>query len=337
MHHKLPVGSAKRSRSLEVVHAVIIDHESLLLEERRDPVPARGQVLVATHFAGINAADLLQRRGFYPSPPGWPADVPGMELSGRVLEVGSGVDAALVGRRVCAIVGGGAQATRALVPAAHLIDVPDTVALDEAGGFAEAFITAYDALVLQGRLERGQRLLVSGASGGVGSAAVQIGRLLGAHVTAVTRTPAHHQVLIELGADEVVSLEEVMKIAPVDVVLELVGAAHLSLAQDRLANFARVVVIGVAGGGSRVDVDLLNFMRTRSTLTGSTLRSRSHDEKAEVITHVRNALDGPWRRREIRVPLAATFALADVEEAYAFFAQPGKFGKVLLAMPDADA
>jgi NADPH:quinone reductase-like Zn-dependent oxidoreductase len=317
------------------VHAVIIDKGSLRLGERPDPAPGEGQVLVATHFAGINAADLLQRRGFYPSPPGWPADVPGMELSGHVLAVGAGVDAALLGRRVCAIVGGGAQATRALVPAAHLIDVPDNVALDEAGGFAEAFVTAYDALVLQGHLERGQRLLVSGASGGVGSAAVQIGRLLGARVTAVTRTLSHQKTLRELGADDVVTLEEVMKLEPVDVVLELVGAAHLALAQDRLANFARVVVIGVAGGGSRVDIDLLNFMRTRSTLTGSTLRSRSHDEKAEVIAHVRNALDSPWRGGAIKVPIAATFALADVEEAYAFFAQPGKFGKVLLAMPGA--
>ena len=316
------------------MRAVIIDHESLRLEERPDPVPTEGQVLIASHFAGINAADLLQRRGFYPSPPGWPADVPGMELSGRVLEVGAGVDAALRGRRVCAIVGGGAQATRALVPSAHLIEVPDRVALDEAGGFAEAFITAYDALVLQGHLAPGQRLLVSGANGGVGSAAVQIGRLLGAHVTAVTRTSAHHAELLALGADEVITLADVAKIAPVNVVLELVGAAHLSLAQSRLADFARVVVIGVAGGGSRVEVDLLNIMRTRSTLTGSTLRSRSHDEKTEVIAHVRDALEGPWRDGEITVPLAQTFALDDVEEAYAFFAQPGKFGKVLLAMPD---
>lgn len=316
------------------MRAVIIDHETLGLEERPDPVPGEGHVVVATDFAGINAADLLQRRGFYPSPPGWPADIPGMELSGRVLEVGAGVDGSLVGRRVCAIVGGGAQATRALVPAAHLIEVPDTVAADEAGGFAEAFITAYDALVVRGQLERGQRLLVSGASGGVGSAAVQIGRLLGAHVTAVTRTPAHHADLLTLGADEVITLEDVTTIAPVNVVLELVGAAHLSLAQGRLADFARVVVIGVAGGGSRVEVDLLNIMRTRSTLTGSTLRSRGHDEKAEIIAKVRHALEGPWRRGEIKVPLAKTFTLADVEEAYAFFAQPGKFGKVLLAMPD---
>lgn len=286
---------------------------------------------MATEFAGINAADLLQRRGVYPPPPGWPEDIPGMELSGRVADVGPGVDPDVLGRRVCAIVGGGAQATRALVPATHLIELPDSVAMNEAGGFAEAFITAYDALVLQGRLREGERLLVSGATGGVGVAAVQIGRLLGAHVIAVTRSRAHHESLRGLGAHDVILLEDVARLTPVDVVLELVGAAHLQLAQDRLANFARVVVIGVAGGGSRVDVDLLNVMRTRATLTGSTLRSRSETEKTEVIARVAQALIGPWADHDITVPLAATFDLADVEDAYGFFATPGKFGKVLLA------
>ncbi len=316
------------------MHAVTIHQGSLELDERPDPTPGPGEVLVAIEFAGINAADLLQRRGLYPSPPGWPADIPGMELSGRIIRVGDSVDPTFLGRRVCAIVGGGAQSTRALVPAAHLIEVPDNVDLEEAGGFAEVFITAYDALVLQGHLAQGERLLVSGASGGVGSAAIQIARLRGAHVTAVTRTPAHHAELLALGADQVIALEDVVNIDPVDVVLELVGAAHLSLAQSRLADFARIVVIGVAGGGSRVEVDLLNIMRTRSTLTGSTLRSRSHDEKAGVIAHVRDALEGPWRRGEIKVPMSKTFALADVEEAYDYFSQPGKFGKVLLAMPE---
>jgi NADPH:quinone reductase-like Zn-dependent oxidoreductase len=315
------------------MRAVVIHHESLHLEERPDPVPVDDEVLVASDVAGINAADLLQRRGFYPAPPGWPVDVPGMEISGRVSRVGANVDPELVGRRVCAIVGGGAQATRCIVPVAHLIDVPENVAMDQAGGFPEAFITAYDALVLQGKLRSGERLIISGASGGVGTAAVQIGHLLGAHVTAVTRTVAHHQELIDLGADEVISLEEVSTMAPVDVVLELVGAAHLSLAQNRLAPFARVVVIGVAGGGSKAEINLLNVMGTRSTLTGSTLRSRTNQEKAEVIRHVAEALTGPWGNGELRVPIAATFPLANADDAYASFAQPGKFGKVLLLMP----
>jgi len=315
------------------MQAVVIDQGSLRLEERATPVPASREVLVATDFAGINAADLLQRRGAYPAPPGWPVDVPGMEFSGRVVALGGDVDASLLGRRVCAIVGGGAQATHCLVPAAHLIDVPDIVAMDQAGGFAEAFITAFDSLVLQGRLREGDRLLISGASGGVGCAAIQIGRLVGAHITAVARSREHDQALRDLGADEVIPLEEVTNVAPVNVVLELVGAAHLSLVQSRLASFARIVVIGVAGGGSKTEINLLNFMSTRSTLTGSTLRSRTSEEKADVIHRVGLSLTGPWSRGTLRVPIAATFPLAEVDEAYEFFARPGKFGKVLLAMP----
>ncbi len=315
------------------MQAVIIDQGVLRLDERPDLLPAAGDVVVATHFAGINAADLMQRRGLYPAPPGWPQDVPGMEMSGRVVALGEGVDESLLGRRICAIVGGGAQATQCRVRAHHVIDVPDAVSMDHAGGFPEAFITAYDALVLQAHLRPGERLLISGASGGVGSAAVQIGHLLGTHVIAVTRSASHAAALADLGADDVISLEEVSGIAPVDVVLELVGAAHLALAQQRLARFARVVVIGVAGGGSKVEINLLNLMGTRATLTGSTLRSRDDAEKAQVIAQVSSALVGPWAQGRLTVPLARTFALADAAAAYEFFGHPGKFGKVLLAMP----
>jgi len=319
------------------VHAVVIDQESLRVDERPTPSPTPGQVLVATAYAGLNAADLLQRRGHYPSPPGWPADIPGMEFSGRIVAVGADVDPGWIDRRVCAIVGSGAQATHVLVPAAHLLMVPESIELRDAGGFAEAFLTAFDALVIQGELREGQRVLVSGASGGVGTAAVQIAALYGAHVTAVTRDGTHDAALRDLGAHEVIRVADVATLEPVDVVLELVGAAHLSIVQDRLAPFARVVVIGVAGGGSRTEINLLNIMRTRARLTGSTLRSRSHDEKAHLSERVRAELLGPWARGELRVPVAATFALDEVDQAYTYFAQPGKFGKVLLEMPDASS
>jgi NADPH:quinone reductase-like Zn-dependent oxidoreductase len=334
MDLKLPVELPRASPNLSNVRAVVIEQSQLRVLERPDPVAGPDQVLIATAVAGLNGADMLQRRGHYPAPPGWPADVPGMELSGTVLAVGADVDPGLVGRRVCAIVGGGAQATRVLAPAAHLFEVPASVDLAAAGGFAEAFVTAYDALVLQGRLTAGERLLVSGASGGVGNAAVQIGHLLGAHVTAVTRHAQHHAALRDLGADEVVTVEDVSGLDPVDVVIELVGAAHLSLALRRLAPFARVVVIGVAGGGSTVELNLLALMGTRATLTGSTLRSRSSAEKAQVIARVAAALLEPWATGRLSVPVAASFELDDVTAAYDYFSASGKFGKVLLAMPE---
>ncbi len=308
--------------------AVLIDGR-LEVRERPTPVPGPGDVLVEVHGAGVNAADLIQRRGFYPAPPGWPTDVPGLELAGVVAAVGPGVDAGLVGRRVCAIVGGGAQATHCVVPHEHLIEVPESVDLTVAGGFAEAFITAHDALVTQAAATAADRILISGATGGVGSAAVQIGARLGATVIAVTRTPQFHRELQQLGATQTVTLDEVATLDPVDVVLELVGAAHLQLALTVLAPHARVVVIGVGGGG-RVEVDLRTVMSRRATITGSTLRARSREEKALVIERATTDLLDDWSSGRLRVPIARVVDLADVAAAYDYFAEPGKFGKVLV-------
>lgn len=316
------------------MRCVVIRDGNLYVEERETPNPGPYDVVVAVRGAGINAADLMQRDGNYPAPEGWPADVPGMELAGVVSAVGGRVHEPLLGRRVCAIVGGGAQATHCLVPGEHLLFVPDHVSWDQAGGFPEAFTTAHDALVTQGHLGAGERVLISGATGGVGIAAVQIAHALGAHVIAVTRTNEHHERLRECGADETVTLDAVGAVGRVDVILELVGAAHLGVAQGLLNPFARVVVIGISGGGSRVDLDLRSFMGTRSTLTGSTLRSRSRKEKGEVADRVSQTLIPRWRTGEVHVPVAQSFALEDVALAYEFFAQPGKFGKVVLRVEE---
>jgi len=316
------------------MNALVLSGPDFSLDTRPTPTPGDHDALVEVHAAGLNAADLLQRQGIYPAPTGWPQDIPGLELAGVVTAVGAGVDSAWVGQRVCAIVGGGGQATHAIVPATHLIPVPDSVSWVEAGGFAEAFVTAYDALVTQADLRAGERVLISGASGGVGTAALQIARLRGAHVTAVTRHLEHADTLRELGADVVVSLEEIDQIAPVDVVLELVGAAHLNHALHRLAPFARVVVIGV-GGGATVSLDLRLLMTTRARLMASTLRARSRDEKTRITAEVTAALGPAWTRGELAVPIAATFPLSEANEAYAFFAQPGKIGKVVFLPTDA--
>lgn len=287
-------------------------------------------MVIEVHAAGINAADLMQRSGFYPAPEGSPADIPGLEVAGVVAQLGAGVSSELLGQRVCAIVGGGGQSSHCVVPAEHLIKVPDNISWEQAGGFAEAFCTAHDALVSQGQLRSGDRVLISGASGGVGSAAVQITKALGAHVIAVTRNTDHHERLRGLGADEVVLIDEVQSLEPVNVVLELVGAAHLQQAQNVLANGARVVVIGVSGGGAVTELNLLNVMRTRSTITGSTLRARSREEKAEVVRLVSRSLVPLWASGTFDIPVAQTFALEDASAAYAYFAEPGKFGKVVL-------
>ena len=312
--------------------SVVIDSGSLVLSERDTPTPGPGDVLIRVHAAGLNAADQMQRLGFYPAPPGWPQDIPGLELAGEVIELGEGVSPSLLNKRVCAIVGGGGQSTHCIVPAEHLTLVPDAISYNEAGGFAEAFTTAFDALVRQGHLTSGDRVLISGASGGVGTAAIQIASALGAHVIAVTRTPEHHELLKQLGANETIIIEQVASIDRVNVVLELVGAAHLNAAQHILAPSARSVVIGVGGGGSTAELNLLNFMSTRATLTGSTLRARSREEKAEVITHVNKILLPLWQSGKLKVLINKSFEIEEVENAYNFFAERGKLGKVILSI-----
>jgi NADPH2:quinone reductase len=312
------------------MRAVEIHEGTLRIADLDLAAPGPNDVVVAVQAAGINGADLLQLQGFYPAPSGWPAKIPGLEMAGIVSGAGDQVHEALLGRRVCGIVGGGAQATYCVIPAEHLISIPEHVSWNEAGGFAEAFITAHDALVTQGHLHDGMRVLISGASGGVGSAAVQIAHVLGAHVTAVTRSTEHHDALKSLGADVTIVLDEVADIEPVDLVLELVGARHLTLAMNVLAPFARVVTIGVSSGGAHLDIDLHMIMSKRATVTGSTLRSRSRDEKAEVIKRVSETLLPRWNSGDVKVPLARSFALEDAPAAYEYFAQPGKFGKVIL-------
>jgi NADPH2:quinone reductase len=311
------------------VRALTIVENSLKIQERPTPEPGPYDVVVEVHAAGINAADLMQLAGFYPAPPGWPVDIPGMELAGVVVAVGDRVVEPLLHRRVCSLAGGGAQATHCAVPSEHLLFLPDHVNFDEAGGFAEAFTTAYDALATQGQVHEGERVLISGAAGGVGVAAVQIARALGAHVVAVTRDDQFHDALRELGATETITLDDVPSIEGVDVVLELLGAVHLSRAFEVLNRFARVVMIGV-GAGSRVEVNLLQFMSDRLTLTGSTLRSRSREEKAEVAWRVGDAIVPRWNAGEFVVPLSKVFEFDRATEAYDYFAQPGKFGKVVL-------
>ena len=312
--------------------SVVIDNGSLTLSDRDTPTPGAGDVLSAVHAAGLNAADLMQRLGLYPAPAGWPQDIPGLELAGEVIAIGEGVDQSLLNKRVCAIVGGGAQSSHCVVPAEHLTLIPENVSYEEAGGFAEAFTTAFDALVRQGKMIANDRVLISGASGGVGTAAIQIAHALGAHVIAVTRTNEHHEQLKKLGASQTITIEEVASIERVNVVLELVGAAHLNAAQHVLAPHARIVVIGVGGGGSTAELNLLNFMGTRATLTGSTLRARSREEKAEVIAHVNQVLLPLWQNGELKVHVNKTYSLEDAGVAYDFFSERGKFGKVILSI-----
>jgi NADPH:quinone reductase-like Zn-dependent oxidoreductase len=311
------------------MHAVTIVEGELVWTEHPDPVVARGEVVVAVTAAGVNSADLLQRKGFYPAPAGWPPDIPGMEFSGIVRSCGPGTDRFAVGDRVMAICGGGAQAEQVVVPESALMPVPDGTDLVAAGGFPEVFSTAQDALITQAHLDAGDRVLISGAAGGVGTAAVQLARTVGAHVVATVRNPDLHGEVRALGADEVIAPDRMAEFGPYDVSLELVGAAGVEAVLPHLATGARIVVIGV-GAGAKAEVNLLALMGARATVGGSTLRARSSEEKAAVARLVEGFALGLLAEGSVTVPVAATFPMAEATAAYERFAAGGKLGKIVL-------
>jgi NADPH:quinone reductase-like Zn-dependent oxidoreductase len=311
------------------MYAIVIEEGQLLWQERRDPEPGDHDIVVAVRAAGVNGADLAQRDGRYPAPPGWPQDIPGLEMAGEVAAVGARVTRFAVGDRVMALVGGGAQAELAVVDEAHALGVPAGLSWPEAGGFIEAFATAYDALFGQAGLTLGDRVLVTGAAGGVGSAAVQLAALAGAHVVASARDAGRHGAVAALGATEVIEPAAVADHGPYDVVLELVGAASLPSALAALAVRGRVVVIGV-GSGALVEIDLMAMMRQRARIAASTLRSRSSGEKAVLVATLGSQLVPALTGGRLRVPVAATYQLSDAAAAYRRFADGGKMGKIVL-------
>src|SRR3954451_14753117 len=244
--------------------AAVIADGDVTVQERPDPAPGAGEVLVRVRAAGLNGADMLQRRGAYPAPPGSPPDIPGLELAGEVAALGPGAQRFSEGDRVMAIVGGGGQAELCVVHERQLMPVPDGMDWVMAGGVPEVFTTAHDALFTQSGLRAGERLLVHGAAGGVGSAGVQLGAAAGAHVTATVRDPQLRSGVEALGARTVLDPAKFTDHGPFDVVLELVGAPNLPGDVEALATGGRIVVIGV-GGGARAELSLLGLMTKRAT------------------------------------------------------------------------
>ncbi|MCD6727808.1 MAG: zinc-binding dehydrogenase [Solirubrobacteraceae bacterium] len=313
------------------MRAATIHDGKVHVAEHPDPEPGHGEILLRVHAAGINGADLLQRRGAYPAPPGAPADVPGLELAGEVVALGPGATRFVLGERAMAIVGGGGQAELCTVHERQAMPVPVAVGAVEAGGLPEVFTTAHDALFAQAGLRMGERLLVSGAAGGVGSAAVQLAAAAGAHVTASVRDPALRDGVRALGAHEALDPDDTAEAGPYDVLLELVGAPNLEANVRAMQRFGRVVVIGV-GAGFKAQVSLLSVMGRRLTIGGSTLRARPLEEKAATARAMEREVLPLFERGVLRVPVAARFALDEVAAAYDRFAAGGKLGKVILEL-----
>jgi putative PIG3 family NAD(P)H quinone oxidoreductase len=311
------------------MRAATVRDKQILVEEHPDPEPGAGEVLVRVRAAGLNGADIHQRQGGYPAPPGSPPDIPGLELAGEVAALGTGALRFSEGDRVMAIVGGGGQAELATVHERQLMPVPDGLEWAAAGGVPEVFTTAHDAIFTQCGLRPGERLLVHGAAGGVGTAAVQLGRATGAHVTATVRNEELREGVAGLGAHEVLEPAGFEEHGPFDVILELVGAPNMAGNLQALAPGGRIVVIGV-GGGFKAEVNLLALMGKRATLRASTLRARPLEEKAATARAMEKHVLPLLTSGEVRVPVAATYDLVDAAAAYDRFTAGAKLGKVVL-------
>jgi putative PIG3 family NAD(P)H quinone oxidoreductase len=309
---------------------VTIRETELVIEEHPDPVPGAGEVLVKVRAAGLNGADMMQRRGLYPAPAGSPQDIPGMELAGEVAALGDGAQRFAVGARVMAIVGGGGQAELATVHERQLMPVPDALDWPAAGGLPEVFVTAHDALFTQAELRSGERVLVHGGAGGVGTAAIQLARAAGATVTATVRGSALRDQVAELGAT-VIAPEGFAEHGPFDVILELVGAPNLSENLQGLATGGRITVIGVSAG-AKGELNLLALMGKRARIHGSTLRGRSLEEKALAARRLEHEVLPLFDSGALRVPIAETFPLEGAAAAYERFAVGGKLGKIVLTL-----
>jgi NADPH2:quinone reductase len=312
------------------MRAATIREQQIVIEEHPDPVAGAGEVLVRVHAAGLNGADMMQRRGLYPAPPGSPQDIPGMEFAGEVAALGPGAGRFDVGARVMAIVGGGAQAELATAHERVLMPVPAALDWAPAGGLPEVFTTAHDALFTQAQLRMGERLLVHGGAGGVGTAAIQLGRVAGARVTATVRSEAQRDAVAELGA-RAIAPEGFAEHGPYDVILELVGAPNMPENLASLETGGRVSVIGV-GAGAKSEVNLLALMGKRARLCGSTLRARVLEDKALVARRIEREVLPLFETRDLRVPIADTFRLSEAAAAYDRFAAGGKLGKIVLTM-----
>jgi putative PIG3 family NAD(P)H quinone oxidoreductase len=313
------------------MRAATIRDGEVLVAEHPDPEPGHGEVLVRVHAAGLNGADMLQRRGAYPAPPGSPPDIPGLELAGEVAALGPGATRFEVGDRVMGITGGGGQAELCALHERQLMPTPAELGRVEAGGVPEVFTTAHDALFSNAGLRMGEHVLVSGAAGGVGTAAVQLAKAAGARVTASVRDPGLRDAVGALGADAVLDPQDSAEGGPYDVLLELVGAPDLEANLRAMNRLGRVVVIGV-GAGFKAELNLLAVMGQRLTLSGSTLRARPLEEKADTARAMEREVLPRFADGTLRVPVAATHPLDEVAEAYARFAAGGKLGKIVLEL-----
>ncbi len=311
--------------------------ETLHIAEIELPEPAGTQVLVRVEAAGLNRADCLQRNGFYPAPPGVPADVPGLEFAGFVKAVGPSVSRWVPGDRVMGIVGGGSMAELVVTEEAELMRVPESMTIDQAAAVPEVFLTAYDAIVLQGELRNGGSVLLHAVASGVGTAAIQIAKAVGAKSVGTSRTPEKLERCISLGLHHAIHVEDgafadaVLAVVDggVDVILDTVGGAYLGENVKAIAGKGRIVVIGLMGG-AKGSLPLGLLLAKRASIRGSVLRSRSSAEKAELTAKFAEHMLGRFEAGELAAVVDDVLPMTEIQAAHARMDANETFGKLVM-------
>jgi NADPH:quinone reductase len=307
--------------------------EVIAIEERPDPTPGRFEVLIAPTYSGMNPADVLQRMGKHPVPAGSPKDVPGLETAGTIVAVGDGVSAFEVGDRAMGLVGGGGHASMVVAHERELMRVPEVLDDLHAAAVPEAYLTAYDAIVTQAGLRAGDTLLVNGASGGVGTAAVQMARSMDVRVVASVRSEAVRAKVAALGVEALgrdEAFARVRELGGADVVLELVGG--MNIADDISSLALRGTVILVAGKGDDPVLSMGELMSRRGHVIGTGLRRRPLEEKAALTQDFAKRVLPLIASGEITPVVDHSFPIEQAADGFDALATPGKFGKLLLAV-----
>jgi putative PIG3 family NAD(P)H quinone oxidoreductase len=313
------------------------DADALVLDEVPIPEVASGEVLVQVAAAGVNRADLMQRQGFYPPPPG-ASTYPGMEVSGKISVLGDGVSGWAVGDQVCALLSGGGYAEQVAVPVAQLLPVPAGVSLVEAAALPEVVSTVWSNVFMTANLQPGQTVLIHGGSSGIGTMAIQLARAVGARIAVTAGTGAKLEACRELGAEILINyrdqdfvevLKDASQGAGADVILDNIGAKYLARNVGALAVNGRLVIIGLQGG-ARAELDINALLRKCAAVIATSLRGRPPSEKAAIVAAVREHVWPLLESGLVKPVVHRTFPLAQAAEAHRELEGGANIGKVLL-------
>jgi putative PIG3 family NAD(P)H quinone oxidoreductase len=326
------------------MHAMTITEpggpEVLAWTEQPDPQPGPGEVVIDVAATAVNRADLLQRKGQYPPPPGV-SDVPGLECAGTVAALGDGVAGLAVGDEVCALLAGGGYAQKVVVPAGQVLPVPSTVDLVTAAGLPEIACTVWSNVVMTAGLSEGDTLLVHGGAGGIGTHAIQVGKALGARVAVTAGSAERLERCAELGADILVNyreqdfVEEVMAATDgrgADVVLDNMGAKYLQRNVNVLARLGTLVVIGMQGG-VKGELNVASLLSKNGVVTATSLRYRPAGEKAEICAQVAERLWPLVAAGKVKPITHEVLPIERAADAHRAMEEGGVFGKLVLKMP----